>query len=163
MNRFSESFLASLSMQASKSLRQRQHLNLHASYSDKCQRLINVVGGNSYIQPHRHSLDPKIETLIALQGFFSLIKFNEDGKIIQITSFGSQQYVGQSCDAFGAELRPEEWHTIIAMTPSAILLEIKDGPFDPNIAKELAPWAPKEGTLEANHYFDKLKQCAHER
>jgi len=160
MNRFSASFLNSLSQEASNSPRQRQHLNLHTSYSDNCQRLINVVNGDSYIQPHRHSVDPKLETLVALQGFFSLIKFNDEGKIIHISLFGSQQYVGHSCDAFGAEVYPQEWHTIIAMTPSAILLEIKDGPFDPNIAKELALWAPKEGALESKPYFDSLKNYA---
>lgn len=160
MNRLSTPFLSSLSQEASKSPRQRQHLNLHDSYSDKCQRLINVVNSDSYIQPHRHCVDPKIETLVALQGFFSLIKFNNEGDIIQISQFGSQQYVGHSCDAFGVEIYPQEWHTIIAMTPGAILLEIKEGPFDPSIAKDLASWAPKEGDLDSKSYLDSLKNCA---
>lgn len=157
MNRFSASFLALLSQEAKKSFRHRQHHNLHTSYSDKCQRLINILGGESYIQPHRHSADPKLETLVAIQGFFCLIKFDDEGAIIQITSFGSQQFISQSCDAYGVEIDPQEWHTIIAMTPSATLLEIKEGPFDSNIAKELAPWAPKEGSQEANQYFEGLK------
>jgi hypothetical protein len=36
------------------------------------------------------------------------------------------------------------------------LLEVKAGPFDPNQPKDLAPWAPDEGTAGANNYMNKL-------
>ena len=34
------------------SSRRRQHLNLHTSYQDPCQRLLNAVQPNSYIRDH---------------------------------------------------------------------------------------------------------------
>lgn len=161
MNLFNRNFLASSLKKAENSYKKRQHMNLHLNHSEKCQRLINVISRNSYIQPHRHSLDPKIETLVALNGLFSLLKFNDDGTVCDISYFGSQQYIGKSCDAFGIEIMPNEWHTVIAMTVDAYLFEVKEGPFLPELAKEMAPWAPQEGMPEAYQYFEGLKRHIH--
>lgn len=161
MNRFDSDLLASLLKKAENTLKCRQHVNLHHSHSEKCQRLINIIGCDSYIQPHRHSLDPKIETLVALSGLFSLVKFDDKGVVCDVSYFGSQRHVGISCNAFGVEIMPNEWHTIIAMSPDAYLFEVKEGPFLSGLAKEMAPWAPQEGVLEARHYFDELKRHIH--
>ena len=43
-----------------------------------------------------------------------------------------------------------------------ILCEVKEGPFDPQKAKEFAPWAPSEGSANAQDYFDQLRGlCKH--
>ncbi len=39
--------------------------------------------------------------------------------------------------------------TVLALTPDAVLLEGKAGPFDPQGPREFADWAPEEGTAEA--------------
>ena len=41
------------------------------------------------------------------------------------------------------------WHTVLALTPDAVLLEGKAGPFDLQGPREFADWAPEEGTEEA--------------
>jgi predicted O-linked N-acetylglucosamine transferase (SPINDLY family) len=41
------------------------------------------------------------------------------------------------------------WHTLLALTPDAVLLEGKAGPFDPQGPREFADWAPEEGMDEA--------------
>ena len=41
------------------------------------------------------------------------------------------------------------WHTVLALTPDAVLLEGKAGPFDPLGPREFADWAPEQGTAEA--------------
>jgi hypothetical protein len=38
---------------------------------------------------------------------------------------------------------------VLALTPDAVLLEGKAGPFDPQGPREFADWAPEEGTAEA--------------
>jgi len=152
--RFSIDMLDSLISAAQQSPRGRQHLNLHVNYSDKVQRLLNAIGTESYIRPHRHLLDPKPELLVAVSGVLSLLVFNDAGEIENITRFGHDR---DTSNCFAVELSPADWHTVIAHTPDAVILEIKPGPFDPDAAKEYAPWAPEENSPAALAYFAHLR------
>jgi cupin fold WbuC family metalloprotein len=135
----------------------RQHLNIHESYDDPCQRFFNAVGVGSYIRPHRHSLDPKTESLIAIKGAFALVSFDGLGSIENIVKFGTEKFCDESgCVGVGVELAPGVWHTVVALTADAVLLELKAGPFQPAAAKEPASWAPEEGTAEAADYLQYL-------
>ncbi|NIJ19316.1 cupin fold WbuC family metalloprotein [Sphingomonas naasensis] len=148
--------LDSLLEQARQSPRLRQHHNLHASYADPCQRLLNVILAQSYIRPHRHRQDPKAETLFALSGVFKVLTFDSQGTPASVTLIGpagTEKAVG-TC---AIEVAPDEWHTAIALTESAVLLEMKAGPFNPDAPKEAAPWAPAEGSPEAQSYLDMLR------
>jgi cupin fold WbuC family metalloprotein len=152
---FSADYLDSLVEEASQSPRARQHRNIHEHYDDPCQRFLNAIGTDSYIRPHRHSLDPKAETLIAVRGQFALITFDDAGAILNIVRFGTET---DATVPVGADLPPGTWHTIIALVTGSILLELKAGPFNPNAAKEPAPWAPEEGTSEGREYLQRLRE-----
>lgn len=155
---FSMEFLKNLSLGAAALPRGRKTFNLHQDYRDPCQRLFNAIGVNSYIPPHRHSLDPKVETLIAIKGLFALIIFDEVGGIKEISKFGTEKFLEIGVTSIGVELTPNVWHTVLALMENSTLLEIKAGPFQPAIAKEIAPWAPEENTEEATIYFLGLKE-----
>jgi cupin fold WbuC family metalloprotein len=154
---FTPAYLNALISEATKSPRLRQHQNIHTSYQDPCQRFMNAFGVDSYMRPHRHLLDPKAETLIAIQGLFALVTFDDEGVVQEIIHFGTEKYSGPEGLSVGADLPPETWHTIIARVPDAVLLELKAGPYDQNAAKETAPWAPEEQTPEGNDFLIKLK------
>lgn len=49
-------------------------------------------------------------------------------------------------------IEPNEWHMIVVLTETALLLETKAGPFDAAAAKELALWAPDERRADAAAY-----------
>jgi cupin fold WbuC family metalloprotein len=147
--------LNELSCAAKQSPRARQHLNIHQSYSEQCQRLFNALDSNTYIRPHRHSLDPKVESLFAIRGAFAVVTFDEQGKAERVVRAAAADT--DSSAAVGVELPPATWHTVVALTDSAVLLELKAGPFDPDAAKEFAPWAPAEGTPAATEYLHDLK------
>ncbi|GAB3459630.1 hypothetical protein GCM10027321_17820 [Massilia terrae] len=118
--------------------------------------MLNAIGTDSYIRPHRHALDPKTETLFALRGQFALVLFDDSGAPRDIFIFGSgAQPVSPNA---GVELPPGSWHTVIALSEGAILFEVKAGPFRADAAKELAPWAPEEGSAEAPAYFERLRR-----
>lgn len=140
----------------------RQHLNIHQEYSDPCQRFFNAFGAEGcYIRPHRHSLDPKTEDLFAIRGLFALIAFDDAGVITKVVRFGTEKYMDEAgAAAVGVELAAGTWHTVVALTEGAVLLEMKAGPFDPMAAKEPAPWAPEEGTAEAASYLRFLRHAA---
>ncbi len=154
---FSDAYISSLIVEAEASDRLRQHRNIHHSYDDPCQRLINAICVGSYIAPHRHAIDPRNECLFAVRGLFAAVIFDYVGKITQIELFGTQKVKNISV---GIELTSETWHTILAMEEGSVLFEVKEGPFDPNLAKEHADWAPAEGSSEARSYhLGLMVQC----
>ena len=156
VKKLSAEFLGSLVAEAAGSPRARQHRNIHESYDDPCQRFLNAVGMESYIRPHRHSLDPKSECLVAVRGMFALLTFEDDGSIQEVIRFGTEKYGEGEGLSVGVDLPPGTWHTIIALVPGSVLLELKAGPFNPSAAKEPAPWSPDEGTSEGKGYLMQL-------
>jgi cupin fold WbuC family metalloprotein len=157
VKRFSPDFLGTLIEEAARSPRSRQHRNIHQSYEDPCQRFLNAIGMDSYIRPHRHSLDPKAETLVAVRGMFALVIFGGDGAVQEVVRFGTEKYGEAEGLSVGVDLPPGTWHTIVALVPDAVLLELKAGPFDSKAAKEPAPWAPEEGSVDALPYLQRLR------
>ena len=160
MKIFSSQYFKDLVNEASQSHRLRAHANVHDSYADQCQKLFNAIQVDSYIRPHRHSLDPKDECLIAVRGLFCLITFTDQGTNESISFFGSEKYSEKFSIACGLELPAGVWHTVISLVDRSILFEVKSGPFEPSLAKEFAPWAPEEGTQHAKDYFEKIKRDA---
>lgn len=143
---------------ASRSERTRQHLNIHQSFEEPCQRLLNAICPDSYIRPHRHALDPKTETLFAVRGTFALILFEDSGAPREVIGFGAG---GRDASTnAGVELAPGAWHTVLALTDGAVLLEVKAGPFVATAAKEFAPWAPGENGPGVAEYMRGLRKLA---
>lgn len=154
MKIFGSDYLNELSAKALGNPRKRQHRNIHLTYQDTCQRLFNAIEPGSYIRPHRHSTDPRDEMLIAVRGSMALVTFDDFGGVNEVIRFGSNKQ-GEDW-AIGAEVAASTWHTVIALEPSSVLLEVKAGPFDPDQPKDLAFWAPEEGSKESSEYLRKL-------
>ncbi len=158
MKVFDAQYLNDLTGQAKSSPRLRQHRNIHQTYQEACQRLFNAIEPGSYIRPHRHASDPRDELLIAVRGAMALITFDDQGSVIGILRFGSEKYGSDL--AVGAEVACNTWHTVVALEAGCVLLEVKAGPFDPNLPKDLAPWAPAEGSAMAQSYLQGLAELA---
>ena len=160
-SRASEEFFSSLCKKAEASPRRRHSYNIHQDPKEACQRLLNYLCHDTYITPHRHRLSNKLETLIALRGVFALLLFDENGQVDRVHFFGSERYL--CVDAF-VVIDPQEWHTVIALEGDCLLFEVKEGPYEPGLAKEFAPWAPLEGSPDCKKYLSKLRAfCAGER
>jgi len=151
MQIFDNYLLKKLSSQARSNPRLRVNFNLHSSHEEPSQRLLNAMEPDSYIRPHRHQTDPKNECFIAIRGKLALVTFNDLGEIEQLVRFGFGE------DAVGAELPPGVWHTVVCLEPGAIFFETKSGPFNPIAKKDMAPWAPEEGSDGALGYLQKLR------
>ena len=160
MDVFSSRYLNTLIAEAGESDRKRQHQNIHRSFDEKCQRLMNAIGLESYIAPHRHRLDPKRECLIAVRGLFAAVIFSDNGIVEKIEFFGTEKFKNLTV---GLELPTEAWHTVVALTQGSVLFEVKEGPFDAKKAKEFAPWAPSEGSADAQDYLDQLRALCRQR
>jgi cupin fold WbuC family metalloprotein len=158
MKSFDAQYLNYLAEQAKNSPRLRQHRNIHQSYQDACQRLFNAIEPGSYIRPHRHATEPREELLVAIRGSMALITFDDQGSVTGVLRFGSEKHGSDL--AAGAEVAASTWHTVVALEPGCVLLEVKAGPFDPSQPKDLALWAPDEGSAIAQGYLQGLAELA---
>jgi cupin fold WbuC family metalloprotein len=156
--RFSDTYLNAITLAAHDSPRRRQSRTIHVTTDDPCQRLFNAIEIDSYVRPHRHENDPKVETLFAIRGKFLLVTFSEQGEIEEVIPFHSEKYQSISDSGVGVEIQVGVWHTIIATEPHSILLEVKAGPFNLELSKEPAPWAPAEETEAGQAYLAQLKK-----
>ena len=98
--------------------------------------------------------------MIAIRGMMALVEFDDQGTVTGIWRFGSEKYGSDL--AAGVEVSPRTWHTVIALEPGCVLLEVKAGPFDPNQPKDLAAWAPEESSALAQGYLQGLVELTGE-
>jgi cupin fold WbuC family metalloprotein len=158
-----DSLIESVVEQAKRSPRLRMNHNFHTSPEDNPHRFLNVFTYGTYVTPHRHKNPPKAESFIVLDGYVAIFLFKDDGTLDDTLILGSGPLpeklpataVGKSV-ARGIDLAPGIWHGIAALTSHAVCYEVKPGPWDPLTDKELAPWAPSEGSPTASEYLGEL-------
>ncbi len=158
MKLFDSEYFQRLVSQAKNNSRGRQHCNIHQSYEEPCQRLFNAIEPGSYIRPHRHKTYPREELLVAIRGKMALFTFDDSGKVARMIPLVADE--GSYSTSVGVEVSSDVWHTVIALESGSVLLEVKAGPFDPRQPKDLAPWAPEEGTITAKDYLDLLVELS---
>jgi cupin fold WbuC family metalloprotein len=140
---------------ARQSPRKRLNHNFHGSPDEAVHRFLNVLTRDTYVAPHRHRDPPKHESFLVLEGQIAVFVFSDAGEIT-----GSWILGGGLPYATGIDLPPGVWHTLIALSDSAVCYEVKPGPWDPATDKEFAPWAPAEQEPGAAAYRDYLTACA---
>ena len=67
-------------LEAEKSERKRSPKILH-NQGDYDNRVVNFVLDESYMQPHMHPGDEKIEKMLLIEGPFALVLFDNNGDI----------------------------------------------------------------------------------
>jgi cupin fold WbuC family metalloprotein len=123
--------------------RRRRNRNFHAAETAACNRLLNAIEPGSYVQPHRHLEPSKDETMIVVRGRLGLVLFDDNGRMT-----GWHVLCAQG-PAIGVDIPHGAWHTLLALEPGTIFFEAKAGPYRPLTEEERAPWAPAEGSEEA--------------
>ena len=135
--------LDQLTQRARELPRRRANLNLHDGAEAPVQRMLMALEPGTYVRPHRHPQANKWELLTALRGALTVLCFDEDGQVserLEFTADGAR---------IGMETPPGVMHMVLSQAPGSIMLEVKEGPYDPATASEFAVWAPEEGTPEA--------------
>jgi cupin fold WbuC family metalloprotein len=147
-----EETLADLLARANSAPRKRINLNLHAELSDPINRFLNAGFAGTYVRPHRHRTG-RWELVTALQGRLDLVVFTSDGEVRDRIVLGS-------AGARLIEIPGGEWHSFVFHAPAAAVLEVKPGPYEPELDKEFASWAPAEGTSAAASFVAWLESAA---
>ncbi|HBY58293.1 MAG TPA: cupin fold metalloprotein, WbuC family [Solibacterales bacterium] len=156
----SAALLESVERAAEDSPRRRMNHNFHAGPDDNPHRFLNVMRAGTYVCPHRHAEPAKAETFVVLRGHAAVALFDEEGHVRERHLLGLDPRPADFPDwaknapaAVGIDLAPGLWHTITALSESAICFEVKPGPWSPASDKEFAPWAPREGDPAAAAYL----------
>lgn len=120
-----------LYIEAKEKPRKRSHYLLHQSHQDKVQRLLIGLVKGSYVEPHYHELPHQWEMFFILEGVLELKIHNSHREIL------SSKIIGDNTNIKAIELLPNEIHSLECLSEKALILEIKEGPFDINFAKKL--------------------------
>ena len=134
---------------AQRSPRGRINHNFHPDMASNPHRFLNAWTRGSYAAPHRHLAVPKPESFIVLRGELALFVFDDAGAVTEAHVLGRNGVIG-------IDLAPGLWHTVAALSETAVCFEVKAGPYDAATDNEFAPWAPREGAPEAAEYLAKL-------
>ena len=141
IRRITRADLATLSAAAAAAPRRRKNLNWHPDLADPVQRLFNAIEPGSYVRPHRHPGPTGWELLMIVVGRMALLKFDDNRVVQERIELDSATPV--------VEIPPTIWHTLVALEPGGVLLEVKRGPYVPSAAHDFAAWAPPEGSAAA--------------
>lgn len=131
MKVFTDDTLVRLLGSAELSPRKRAHLNLHSSYSDKVQRLLIALVKGSFVEPHYHELPHQWEMFVVINGLLCVKQYDKDLTVV------SELLIGDGQATKLIEFLPGDIHSVECMSDSALMLEVKEGPFNPEYAKVL--------------------------
>lgn len=138
------------------SSRLRKNYNLHRDESEPVNRLLNAMHRGSYIPVHRH-LNPSLsESCVVLRGRVGIVVYDDKGVVTH------SQKVGKGCEACGFDIEAGLWHGLVVLEDDTVLYEVKQGPYTPITADNIAPWSPDAGDKEAVAEFVKALEKSFE-
>lgn len=142
--------LIELTLQRAKeSPRLRMNHNFHADESDAVNRLLNAMHRGTFIPVHRH-LNPSLsESGVVLRGRVGVIIYDSQGRIVD------SRVVGAGTDACGFDIEAGVWHGLVVLEDNTVIYEVKQGPYTPISAENVAPWSPVADNHTAQREFVK--------
>ncbi|MFQ5952083.1 MAG: WbuC family cupin fold metalloprotein [Candidatus Omnitrophota bacterium] len=150
MIKITDKLLTETSDKAGHAERKRHNYNFHKDFDDPINRMINAMEKGAYFPPHKHENPDKREVFIIFKGRVLMVEFNDSGKVTDYIILDPEK------GDMGVEIPPRTWHTLVPLEKVSVLYEIKDGPYDKNVDKTFAEWAPKEGEEGAKEFVDKI-------
>ena len=115
--------LDDLTAQAKVSPRLRMNLDLRNSGADSSQRMLNAVEPGSMVPIHRHQRTS--ETVVVLRGRVVEEYYSSEGAVVAEYDLAAG---GPVC---ALNIPAGQWHTLRALDPGTVILEMKDGPYEP--------------------------------
>ena len=134
---------------AFQSERRRSPKILH-NKGDYHNKVFNFILSDSYMHPHMHPGQEKIEKMYLIQGSFALILFDSKGQIVKTTILEKGKKETIDVPAFS-------WHTYVMLSEKAIIYETMEGKYNIETWKKMAPWAPIENSKDSQKYLLSLK------
>ena len=115
------SLLDNLTAQAKASPRLRMNFDLRNSAADNSQRMLNAIEPGTVMPIHRHKSSS--ETVVCIRGHFEECFYDESGALVDVVDMVPG----------GAVLNVPigQWHSLKSLESGTVLLECKDGAYEP--------------------------------
>ena len=122
--KITQQIMDELTEKAKASPRLRMNYDLRNSAEDKSQRMLNAIEPNSSLPIHRHK--DTTETVVCLRGRLGEEYYDELERIcteaIELSPNGP---------VVAVNIPAGQWHTVRALESGTVILEVKDGPYEP--------------------------------
>lgn len=122
--KITKTLLDQLTKQAKASPRLRMNYDLRNSEADQSQRMLNAIEPGSPLPIHRHQKTS--ETVVCLRGRLVWEYYDELERIcterIELSPKGP---------VVALNISKGQWHTVKALESGSVILEVKDGPYEP--------------------------------
>ena len=142
----------SVAVEARLSPRLRKNHNFHHSEDEPVNRLINVMHRGTYLPVHRHSRPDRSESCIVLRGRVGVTFYDDEGNLTD------SRLVGPSCDCVGYDIDAGVWHGLVVLEDDTVLFEVKQGPYAPISADNIASWSPAaDDTSAVKRFVEELE------
>ena len=128
--KITQAILDNLTEQAKASPRLRMNLDLRNSADDQSQRMLNAIEPGSPLPIHRHQKSS--ETVVCLRGRLVEEYYDELERIcterIELSPNGP---------VVALNIPAGQWHTVQALESGTVILEMKNGPYEPLGSEDL--------------------------
>ena len=121
--RIDSTLLDTLTAQAKASPRLRMNLDLRNSPADQSQRMLNAMEPGTVMPIHRHRNSS--EVVVVLRGKVKWLYYNDQGELTDTF------IVAPSSDLVGLSVPKGQWHSLECLEPGTVILESKDGAYEP--------------------------------
>lgn len=128
--KITQTILDGLTEQAKASPRLRMNLDLRNSPEDGSQRMLNAIEPGSPLPIHRHRKSS--ETVVCLRGRL-VEEFYDDLEMICTESIE----LSPNGPVVALNIPIGQWHTARALESGTVILEMKDGPYEPTGAEDI--------------------------
>lgn len=116
-----KTILDDLTAQAKASPRLRMNLDLRNSLEDRSQRMLNAIEPGTVLPIHRHRNSS--ETVVCLRGHFEEYFYDADGRLTETIDMVPGGTL--------INIPAGQWHNLKSLESGTVLLECKDGPWEP--------------------------------
>ena len=115
--------LDELTAQAQASPRLRMNMDLRNSDADSSQRMLNAIAPGSVVPIHRHQKTS--ETVVVLRGCVVEEYYSSAGVL------EASYELAAGGPVFALNIPAGQWHTLRALESGTVILEMKDGAYEP--------------------------------
>ena len=131
--------LDELTAQAQASPRLRMNMDLRNSAADTSQRMLNAIEPGSVVPIHRHRKTS--ETVVVLRGRVVEEYYDDAGVLVESFVLGDCHVADAPRNdvpmAYALNIPAGQWHTLRALESGTVILEMKDGAYEPIGAEDI--------------------------
>ena len=135
--KITQTILDELTAQAKASPRLRMNRDLRNGPEDQSQRMLNAIEPGSPLPIHRHT--KSTETVVCLRGHLRELYYNDHGEVTEVID------LAPNSDCVALNIPIGQWHTVEVLESGTVIMEVKDGAYEPLGEEDIMEKGKKEG------------------